>query len=324
MRTPDWGGDPSIAWRILLSCVPAVELSVEELSQRQHELHRSQDWPRALPVVVGQPLAVDRQVAEVRDEPLVLGVAGPRLVISAFHAYVDGLGLLEVLAALTGSPATSSARGVGERPVTRGGTLQRIRELAFAPPARVATSPVTATEGDAMASVAIDGRISTSRLIGSVVAAVVEHNAELGHASRHLTVAVGAGRPSDAGEPIRNRSELIRLRDLETLPRRAVGEALRSAPLNPAGGTGGGGGRLTSLALRALAPRLGSTLLVSHLGEVSTLGASGLAFYPVTAGGTGLSLGAVGHRGRTVLTLRGRGSAWDEDGLHRLLVRITR
>ena len=39
----------------------------------------------------------------------------------------------------------------------------------------------------------------------------------------------------------------------------------------------------------------------------------------MTAGGTGLSLGAVGHDGRTVLTLRGAASAWDEAGLSALL-----
>ena len=42
-------------------------------------------------------------------------------------------------------------------------------------------------------------------------------------------------------------------------------------------------------------------------------------FHPVTAGGTGISLGAVGHRGRTVLTLRARAADWDADGLERLL-----
>ena len=68
-----------------------------------------------------------------------------------------------------------------------------------------------------------------------------------------------------------------------------------------------------------LAPRLGATLLVSHLGDVTTSAAGALAFYPVTAGGTGLSLGAVGHGGSTVLTLRGRASRWDAASLEALL-----
>ena len=61
---------------------------------------------------------------------------------------------------------------------------------------------------------------------------------------------------------------------------------------------------------------------MSHLGEVTTTAAAALAFYPVTAGGTGLSLGAVTHDGTTMLTLRGRGSAWDEAGLDALLGRV--
>ena len=71
--------------------------------------------------------------------------------------------------------------------------------------------------------------------------------------------------------------------------------------------------------MRVLARRLGSTLLVSHLGEVTAPHVERLAFHPVTAGGTGISLGAVGHRGRTVLTLRARAADWDADGLERVL-----
>jgi hypothetical protein len=100
------------------------------------------------------------------------------------------------------------------------------------------------------------------------------------------------------------------------------GEALRSAPLDRAGGSGASGGRLAALAQRALAPRLGATVLVSHLGEVTTTAASDLVFYPVTAGGTGISLGAVGHAGRTALSLRARASSWDGPGLERLLARV--
>ena len=44
-----------------------------------------------------------------------------------------------------------------------------------------------------------------------------------------------------------------------------------------------------------------------------------LSFHPVTAGGTGLSLGAVGHDGATTLTLRGRASSWNDNGLEQLL-----
>ena len=71
--------------------------------------------------------------------------------------------------------------------------------------------------------------------------------------------------------------------------------------------------------MRALAPRLGSTLLVSHLGAVTAPAASELAFYPVTAGGTGVSAGLLTHGGGTTLTLRARARQWDEAALGGLL-----
>jgi len=55
---------------------------------------------------------------------------------------------------------------------------------------------------------------------------------------------------------------------------------------------------------------------------VTTTAASVPTFYPVTAGGTGLSLGAVGHDGTTVLTLRGRAAQWDGSSLGALLTQV--
>jgi hypothetical protein len=319
---PPWGGDPSIAWRILLTAELASPITVEGLADRQHALHVAQGWPTPPSVATGDPDSLRHDLAEVRDAPLVLGLADRTLVISAFHAYVDGLGLLDVLASLTGTPVTSSARGVGDRPTGAGGTLERLREVALAPPARIARPTATSADGDAFAVVTLPARVGTSELVHAAAAAVVAHNADHGRRSRHVTVAVGAGRPALAGEPLANRSELIRLRDLEGLSRDQVRTALRSAPLDPAGGSGAAPGRVTTAAIRLLAPRLGSTLLVSHLGDVATQAAGGLAFYPVTAGGTGLSLGAVSLAGRTVLTLRGRAATWDDDTLAGLLDRV--
>lgn len=318
---PAWGGDPSIAWRILLTAVPTSLPTVEQLAARQAALHEAQGWPAPLPVAGGDAETLRRDLAEVRDVPLVLGLAADQVVVSAFHAYVDGLGLLDVLAALLAAPTTSSARGVADR-AGDGSRAARLAEVAFAPPARVAVRPVASTSGDAYAVESLPGQVRTSSLVHAAVAAVVAHNAESGGGSRHVTVGVGAGRPATAGERLENRSELLRLRDVERLSRSEVAEALRTAPLSGAGGSGIGGGRLSALALRVLAPRLGSTLLVSHLGDVTTTGARDLAFYPVTAGGSGISLGAVGHDDRTVLTLRARATSWDAAGLTELLARI--
>jgi hypothetical protein len=320
-RPPAWGGDPSIAWRILLTAVPTTPLTVERLAERQAALHLAQGWPAPPPVSTGEPVGLRRDLAEVRDVPLVVGLAGDQVVVSAFHAYVDGRGLLDVLAALVDSPVVSSARGIADRP-REGSLAGRLAELAFAPPARISLSPVVAADGDAYAVLTFPEGVRTSALVHAAVGAVVAHNDAAGSPSRHVTVGVGAGPPVPEGGLLANRSALLRLRDLEGLSPAEVNERLRNAPLSGAGGSGASGGRLTGLALRMLAPRLGSTLLVSHLGDVTTNGADELAFYPVTAGGTGLSLGAVAHDGATTLTLRGRATAWDEPGLQRLLDRV--
>ena len=319
---PAWGGDPSIAWRILLTTELTEPLTATDLEHRQVALHREQGWPSPVPVATGDPEALRRDLAEVREVPLVLGISGRTLVISAFHAYVDGLGLLDVLAALARSPVTSSARGVGDRPVGGGGTADRLREVALAPPARVAAPRVQPAEGDAYAVATVPGRVRTAALVHAAARAVVSQNQDAGRPTRHVSVAVGAGRPAPEAGRLANRSELLRLRDVEQLTLDDVADALRISPLSAAGGTGTGSGRLNKLALRVLAPRLGSSVLVSHLGDVTTSAAHDLAFYPVTAGGTGLSLGAVGVDGCTVLTLRARARTWDQAGLAGLLGRV--
>jgi hypothetical protein len=320
---PHWGADPSIAWRILLTSVLTAPPALDVLAERQRALHRAQGWPTPPEVAIGDLSSLRRDLAEVRDVPLVLGLSGSHLVVSAFHAYVDGLGLLEVLAALTDQEVLSSARGLGDRPAEVTGPAARLREVFLAPPAPVATPSLSSLgTGDAYAEAVVPIRVRTSDLVHAGAQAVLAHNREAGRRSRHVTVAVGAGRPAPDGEPLRNRSELLRLRDVDLLSGAEVAEALRTAPLSAAGGSGVGGGRLSALALRALAPRLGSTLLVSHLGDVTASAVSELAFHPVTAGGSGLSLGAVGLGGRTVLTLRARAAAWDEPGLSGLLARI--
>jgi hypothetical protein len=319
---PPWGGDPSIAWRILLTAKLTDPLTANLLTDRQATLHHAQGWPAPAPVMTGDPDTLRLQIAEVRDVPLVTGLAGDQLVISAFHAYVDGLGLLDVLAALTGQAVVTSARGVADRPVSGGGALGRLREVVLAPPAKVTMSAVTPGDGDAYAATTVLGRVRTAELVHAAVSAVVAHNTAHGRTSRHVTVAVGAGRPTAAGERLANRSELIRLPNLEGRSLPEIQAALRSAPLDRAGGSGAGGGRLAAFAQRTLAPRLGSTVLVSHLGDVTTTGASDLTFYPVTAGGSGLSLGAVGHDGSTSLTMRGRAAQWDPRGLQLLLGRV--
>jgi hypothetical protein len=324
----EWVADPRITWRILLSARPTRPAAPALLADRQAALHRLQAWPAAPPVRRATDLpALLTELSLVDSGPLVVGVAGDHLAVSAHHAHVDGLGLLDVLAALVDGPVKSSARGLapGREPGSAAaGSLRRLGEVAFAPPAAVATSALAPADGDANVHQTVDGSVRTAALVHAGVVGVLAHNTERGVRTRHVAVAIGAGRPRPDGERIGNRSELIRLRDLEGLDAAQVAERVRAAPVDMAGGSGViRGGRLSRTALRVLAPRLGSTLLVSHLGDVTTDQADALAFYPVTAGGSGISLGAVGHDGHTTLTLRARGSIWDGDSLAGLLDRVS-
>ncbi|WP_166391610.1 hypothetical protein [Nocardioides ochotonae] len=332
----DWVADPRIRWRILLTARLAAAPGPDEarlLGQRLQRLAADHDWPDARPA--GQR-AVERaddlgalraRLAEEDRTPVVLGLAGPCLVVSAHHAWVDGLGLLDVLAAVTDTAVSSGARGVTGRPQAGGflgSAVRRLGEVAFAPPARAALPGVVPAPGDAFAVASVPGHHGTARLVHAAAQGLVHHNRGAGRRTRHVAVAIGAARreetPAGAAPRIADRSELLRLRDVEDLDLGAVERLVREAPTQPPVGTGGAaGGRVVETALRVLAPRLGSSMLVSHLGRVTAPGVADLAFHPVTAGGTGLSLGAVGIEDRTVLGLRARRSQWDDASLAALL-----
>ena len=248
--------------------------------------------------------------------PVVVGIAASSVVISAHHAHVDGLGLLDVLSAVIGTPAAARVRGVAERPM-RGGPVRtsgrRLAEAAFRPPAGIAAPKAAGGGGDVFAEATVSGSWRTADLVDAAVLGLVRYNTAAGRRTRHVAVAIGAGRPGSDDDRIANRSALIRLTDAERRSRDEMAELLRTAPLEPPPTKAMRGG------IRLLSRRLGSTLLISHLGEVTADSVAGLAFHPVTAGGSGVSLGALTFRGSTTVTLRARAARWDPAGLERLL-----
>lgn len=337
-RTPDQGGtrgtgehafvaDPSIAWRIVLRAVLPATPAPEALTERAEALAAGQGWEVPPLVVHDQhPDRLALRLAEEAGPPLVVGVAGRELIVSASHAHLDGLGLLTVLEELGWDPVASDARGVDDRPPAGrfwSVAARRAAEVALRPPARVAPPPPRPDQpGDTMVRLRVPAEVRTARLVHAAVRAVVEHNRAAGLPSRHVAVAIGAGRTAPPGAPLADRSALLRLRDVERLEQHQVAQALRDAPWVPPPTASATSRPALETALRVLAPRLGSTLLVSHLGRVTAPQVESLAFYPVTAGGTGLSLGALTHRGATVLTMRARARDWDPPALQELLERV--
>lgn len=310
--TRRWVADPSIGWRILLTASLAAPPDPDLLARSPY------------PVRTGPSLAgLHRLLVAPAVEPVVVGVAGRDLVVSAHHGSVDGLGLLRVLEQLGAGPATTSAKGVGDRPAGHGyaGTVgRRLAEALLRPPAPVpgarrGRDRTVPAAGDTMVELTVPGAFRTAHVVHAAVRALVG----LGAGPR-VVVAVGVSRDPAGAGPLADHSALVRLHDAERLDPAGVEEALRRAPVErpPVAGSGPVD-RAAMLGMRLLSRRLGSTLLVSHLGEVTAPGVERLSFHPVTAGGSGVALGAVGHRGRTVLTLRARASAWDADGLERVL-----
>lgn len=325
-----WVADPGIGWRILLTAGLPEAADREDVADRLAAVAALQEWPAPPPLRLRDDLAdLQRELVAADPAPLVVGLAGFHLVLSAHHSAVDGLGLLTLLERLGAGPVRSSARGVGARTTTGGAartTTRRLREALLHPPARVSPPPGILTgTGDAVATRTVTGSQRTAALVAAATRAIVAHERARGRAAHHVAIAVGAVReqPADvaAAAPVADRSVLLRLTDVERLDADGIAGALAAAPVQtpPAGGASPLLARATAAGLRALAPRLGSTLLVSHLGEVSAPGVRTLSFHPVTAGGTGLSLGAVGHDGATTLTLRGRASSWNDNGLEQLL-----
>jgi hypothetical protein len=323
-----WVADPGIGWRILLT---ATLPEPAGLAERLGAVSAQQAWPPPPAVRRSDDLATLRAgLVDAHPAPLLVGSTGDQLVLSAHHSAVDGLGLLTLLERLGAGEVRSGARGVGSRPTSGSAartTTRRLREAVLHPPARVTPAPAedpTAT-GDVLVERTVPGSHRTAALVDAAARAVVARERARGRAAEHVAIAVGAVREQAgaADGPVADRSVLLRLTDVERLDAAGIATALAQAPVQTPPSTAGGGhplvAKATGAALRALAPRLGSTLLVSHLGEVTAPGVRALSFHPVTAGGTGLSLGAVGLDGATVLTLRGRAAQWNDNGLEQLL-----
>lgn len=310
MTSGPWVADPTLAWII------ALHVRLREPSNHAHL--RSVLASTGLASSVEEvshcsEVAMLERVTSPGPAALRAAVSGHDLALGVEHRHCDGLGLLALLGTALPTTPTSSARGIGERSSNEGAlasALRRLREATLAPPAAVAPGPPSTASGDAFVRLTVPGRLPVSELVRSCVAAVRAHNRDHGARTERVAVAIGASRVGGAAPTVADRSALLRLRDVERLSSDDLRDAIRAAVPEPAPPGSDGGSRLvaraTTVAMGALSARLGSTLLVSHLGEVDADGVENIAFYPVTGGGSGVSVGAVGLRGTTVVTLRGR------------------
>ncbi|KQY64048.1 hypothetical protein ASD30_03515 [Nocardioides sp. Root140] len=313
-------------WNIVLTADLGAHVP-QDLPQRLRDLNLELGGVPGTAPIVGEIADLRRRLALTEDAPVTVGHDAHTIVISAHHHYLDGLGLLAAFSRLTGRAATSSARGVGDRAEAVGARvaqLRRLAEVALTPPARIPASGSRDEPWDSFVEVRVPGRVGTTDLVvaGTRAAELFSLRRGRRRAPRHTAVAVGASRTGGAEATLQDNSALLRLRNTERLGPVEVGAALRSQPTESVTATGrdsAGGGSAARLATRILAPRLGSTLLVSHLGTVTAADVAGFTFHPVTGGGTGISIGAVTHAGTTTLSARGRARRHGEEALSELL-----
>ena len=329
-------GDPRIPWVVLLDLTWAAPPPLSELSRRLAAVAAEAGWDEPGPgaVLSGERAPLRRELVSSSAEPLRLGRHGDGLVLAARHDALDGLAMLSAARRLLGE-VRSSARGLPSQHPPAGGSVlalgERAWEVLARPTARVAGSRTGAgpeagpERGDVFAATKIGAAPRTADLVAAGARAVADWNTERGRPSRRTSVAIGVSTVGGGADGLADASAFLRLTRVEEMSAEQIRAAIAVAPVQPGGGGTGAGlfARVLGTAARLAAPRLGSTLLVSHLGTLSGADPlSAAAFYPVSGGGSGLSLGAATVRGETTLTLRARAAQHDDDALPPLRERV--
>lgn len=331
MERDAWVADPAVAWQILLEAHLQSVPDVSALQIRVDALNTSLGSPSCAVASSSDPTALRSLMSHGHSVAIAVGVTERHLLITAQHHYIDGLGLLAVLGSLLDCDISSSARGTAGRDVVTPGLralLQRLAEVVFTPPARIAPSRPRGSKDrratDVFAQVNVPLPVPPADLVHAAVAAAGAFNTRTGAQHRRTAIAIGVSQVDGASAGMGDHSALLRLRNLEGRSREEVARLVREAPLQPAPVPAGTGVLIrvaTKLALRLFGRRLGSTLLVSHLGSVTVprdLVAS-MTFHPVTGGGSGVSIGAVELGGRTTISARARAHQHTSESLGALL-----
>lgn len=319
-------GDPTVTWSVLLRA--RLARPVDETSV----LDRLARHVRQLPQLGGPPAVVstsdiDGMLESFAARPfragdallrVAVGAGQPELVLAAHHGAVDGLGLLGLLGVALDVELTSNATGIGTRPAELSfplSAVRRVGEAVFAPPARI--RPCAGAPADVDVFVEHSGprrQAGTAALITAATNATVRWNREHGSATHRVVAAVGASRRP--GHELRTTQDSaylrLRLDDADVLGQLAAQPPEPAFPAfrNP----------LASVAIRLLAPRLGSTFLVSNLGVVDAPDpVRALSFYPVASGRSGVAFGAATLGETTTITVRARRQDFDRTATSSLL-----
>jgi hypothetical protein len=318
----EWPGDNSLSWSIALRATLDQTVDASGVEARLQSL--ASVYPDiVLPEFVTRGTDIHHLVAgafEPGGSVLRVDVAENQLTVAAHHSTMDGLGLLALMGELTRRTVETDVRGLAgrrEQPVLRA-AASRLIEAAVRPSATVAKVGERAGL-DALATADLGSMPRTTDLVLATAGAVAAWNTARGERPSRVAVAIGTSLVSGAGTLFRDDSTYLRLRDVERLSADAVRYSLRNQPPEPVRGGGLGTSKVVSRVTALVSRRLGSTVLVSHLGHVTAPGVRRLEFHPVAGGRSGVALGAASINGRTTLTLRARGGEQTDDSLADLL-----
>lgn len=321
-------GDPTVAWSILLRARPSEQVTVSAVADRLAACVRAHPRLGAAPEV--EAAAAD-EVAErfacapyADGQPLIRVALGDELLIAAHHGAVDGLGLLALLGIALDVPVTSNASGVGTRRPDESfawSAVRRLGEAVFTPPTRIRPSTRQQSTVDVLLCKDIPRvRAGTAALTVAASRATEAWNRERGASAGRVVAAVGASRRDGSDLRPEHDSAFFRLALPAGADRAAVHTLLRDRPPEP--DFPARRNPVMGLGIRALAPRLGSTFLMSNLGVVTAPVAS-LAFHPAASGRSGVAFGASTVGETTTVTVRARGRDFDRDGAASLLDLLT-
>jgi hypothetical protein len=320
-------GDPDVTWSIVLQLDLAEALSSEEISARVPAVFGAHPHLGLHPAIERRDATtLDRFANEpyADDAPLVrlaLDDAGRQFLVAAHHGAVDGLGLVGLAGRLLGLELGTSARGVqrtGEEPGFLAGSLRRIQEIVLRPPERFRGSQ-RAERGDHLVGTVLPfRRQGTGALAWAGLSALRLWNGSPPSRSQAV-IALGVSRRSGLPAPPPDRNTAYtRLRVSGIESRAALTELLIRTepepdfPVTDAHGLG-------AVVTRLLASRLGASMLVSNLGEISGRGVTSARFWPVASGPNGVSLGLVSAGDTTTMTVRARRGWFSEDDADALL-----
>jgi hypothetical protein len=324
-------GDPDTTWGIGLDTQWSTPIDRDAVANRLAEVVEAfphlgsvlplevvpaEEWFDRRRVALSEPYD-DRQLVRV-----LVSDTADRLLVTAHHGALDGLGMVGVIARAVAVHVATGARGVGglsSHSSFLGSSLKRLGEALVSPPPRFRGSASTGT-GEHVAQVDLQRCNTSTAVVAQAVTQVHRSWPGTRAASRPLLVTGVSRREAGDTRPDRQ-TGYVRFRvdprwDLATTKERF--RAVPPEPDFPETSVGGIGPRV----IRLMRSRLGSTAQVSNIGVLEAPSLVGAALFPAVSGPWAVSFGAVSTSSRTTLTLRTRAAEFTAQETDELLRRV--